>query len=82
MSPDDSSPQKADQYEHPDGTLEIVFAVEGGNVLTIREYQSVSQFERSIDDATYLGTHEGVLDIPDADYFRADADTDYVRKDE
>ncbi|WP_246988171.1 hypothetical protein [Halorientalis marina] len=72
MSPDESNPTKADQYDHPDGTLEVVFAVEDGKVLTIREYDSVSQFERNTSEATYAGSHHGVLNIPDLESFRED----------
>ncbi|NHN59401.1 MULTISPECIES: hypothetical protein [Halorussus] len=76
MTPDDGSdsadragPQKGDQYRHDDGTDEIVFAVEDGHVLAIREYRSVEEFERAVDDAEYVGVHEGVADLPGAEAF-------------
>lgn len=72
MSPDDSTPEKADQYEYPDGTVEVVFAVEEGRVLTIREYPDAERFARSTDAATYVGTHAGVGDLPGPEAFRED----------
>jgi hypothetical protein len=70
---DDADPRKADHYRHWDGSEEIVFAVEEGRVLTIREYESVEDFERTVEDAEYVGTHEGVADLPGAEAF-ADED--------
>lgn len=65
MEDDDHPPaSKADQYRHTDGTTEVVYALEGGEVLTIREYQSVDAFERRVADAEYLGEHPGVADLP------------------
>ena len=75
MAPDESSgdrasdPQKADHYRHRDGTDEIVFAVEEGNVLSVREYGSVDDFERAVADAKRVGTHEGVADLPGVEAF-------------
>jgi len=62
-------PRKGDQYEYPDGTVEIVFAVEDGRVLTIREYPDVESFTGDVDDAASAGTHEGVADLPEAEFF-------------
>lgn len=62
-------PTKGDQYEHPDGTVEIVFAVEDGRVLTIREYPDVDAFTDDVDDAASAGTHEGVADLPGPEFF-------------
>ena len=63
-------PVKADQYRHPDGTTEIVFAVEDETVLTFREYRDVETFRRAVARARYEGTHEGVAELPDAEEFR------------
>lgn len=59
------SVSKADEYRHPDGTTEVVYAVDDGAVLTIRAYESVEGFERAVADAEYLGEHPGVADLPD-----------------
>jgi hypothetical protein len=62
-------PTKGDQYEHPDGTVEIAFAVEDGRVLTIREYADVDSFTDAVEDAASTGTHGGVADLPDPEFF-------------
>jgi hypothetical protein len=76
MSSDSESetPAKGDEYALPNGSTEIVFHVEGGHVLTVREYESVDAFEESVSRGRYLGTREDVLSIPDADEF-ADAES-------
>ena len=66
---DGAGPQKADHYRHRDGTDEIVFAVEEGHVLSVREYGSVNDFERTVADAKRVGTHEGVADLPGVEAF-------------
>jgi hypothetical protein len=66
-------PQRADHYRHRDGTDEIVFAVEEGHVLAVREYRSVEDFERAVAAAEFVGTHEGVANLPGADAFADDA---------
>ncbi|WP_158056242.1 hypothetical protein [Halorussus halophilus] len=71
-SRESESPQKADHYRHDDGTDEIVFAVEEGRVLTIREYPDTDAFERAISDAEHVGTHDGVAGLPGADAFADD----------
>jgi hypothetical protein len=68
-SGDAGEPQKADHYRHRDGTDEIVFAVEEGHVLSVREYGSVDDFERAVADAEHVGTHEGVADLPGVEAF-------------
>lgn len=55
----------AAHYRHDDGTTEVVYVVEDGTVLTVREYPEVEAFERAVADARYLGEHEGVADLPD-----------------
>lgn len=61
--------RKADHYRHPDGTDEIVFAADEGHVLTVREYRRVEDFERAVADAEYVGTHEGVAELPGVEAF-------------
>jgi hypothetical protein len=81
MAPDeaddshDTDPKKADHYRHRDDTDEIVFAVENGHVLAIREYRSVEDFRNAVSDAEYVGTHEGVADLPGVEAF-AEGETD------
>lgn len=72
--PESEAPAKGDEYALPNGSTEIVFHVEGGHVLTVREYESVDAFEQSVSRGRYLGTREDVLSIPDADEF-ADAES-------
>ena len=72
MPEDVGLPEKADLYRHPDGTTEIVFAVEDGTVLTFREYRDEESFRRATADATYEGTHEGVANLPGVEAFRDD----------
>lgn len=63
------SPAKGDEYALPNGSTEIVFHVEDGHVLTVREYESVDAFEESVSKGRYTGTREDVLSIPDAEEF-------------
>lgn len=72
MSPDDADdgPRRADSYEHPDGTREVVFHVADGRVLTVREYPDREAFAAGVADATYAGRHEGVADLPGVEAFQ------------
>lgn len=76
--PDDSRDatdhRRADHYRHDDGTDEIIFAVEEGHVLTVREYRDVEDFERAVADAEYVGAHEGVLDLPGVEAFEDESE--------
>ena len=65
----ETDPRKADHYRHRDGTDEIVFAVEDGHVLAIREYRSVEDFRNAVEDAEFVGTHKGVEDLPSVEAF-------------
>ncbi|WP_276279158.1 hypothetical protein [Halorussus caseinilyticus] len=67
-----SDPEKADHYRHGGGTDEIVFAVEDGRVLAIREYPTVAAFERAVGDAEFVGVHEGVADLPGVEAFEGE----------
>lgn len=64
------SPKKAAEYRHDDGSAEIVFAVDDGRVLTVREYPDEPTFERATESAAYVGQHEGVSDLPGVEAFR------------
>lgn len=61
---------KAAEYRHDDGSVEIVFAVEDGRVLTVREYPDEAAFGDAVSTATYVGRHEGVADLPGVEAFR------------
>lgn len=64
------SVSEAAEYRHDDGPTEIVFAVDDGRVLTVREYPDESTFEDAIAAATYVGQHEGVAELPDVEAFQ------------
>ncbi|VTT88136.1 hypothetical protein DM2_1470 [Halorubrum sp. DM2] len=66
------SARKAAEYRHDDGSVEIVFAVDGGRVLTVREYPDEETFEAATEGAEYTGQHEGVSDLPGVEAFRDD----------
>ncbi|WP_331233294.1 hypothetical protein [Natronorarus salvus] len=74
MGTDDGapSPEKADHYRDGD-VEEIVFAVEEGRVLTIREYPTVEAFRESVADAEYVGEHPGVAELPGIEAFEDEA---------
>lgn len=61
---------EAAEYRHEDGSAEIVFAVEDGRVLTVREYPDEKTFEAAVETATYVGHHEGVAEVPDIEAFQ------------
>ncbi|WP_396613386.1 hypothetical protein ACH9L7_17310 (plasmid) [Haloferax sp. S1W] len=65
-----ATPAKGHQYERSSGTLEVVFAVEDGRVLTFREYPSIDLFHRSVADAQYTGENSAVKSLPGVDAFR------------
>lgn len=56
-------PQEGDEYQFPDGTVEVVSAIIDGRVLTVREYSDVEQFRESITDAEKRGTNPLVADL-------------------
>lgn len=60
---------EAAKYRYEDGTIEIVFVVEEGHVLTVREYPDEETFDENIGSATYEGQHEGVADLPSPEAF-------------
>jgi hypothetical protein len=76
MSDPDRSVTPAAQYRHPDGTVEVVYALEEGAVLTFREYPDESTFDAHLDDAEYLGEHPGVAALPGLDGAAADGESE------
>jgi hypothetical protein len=66
---DREDPVKGDEYVLPDGSTEIVFLVEDGRVLTVREYESIDSFEESVAGGRYLGTREEVAAMPGVEAF-------------
>ncbi|WP_254838786.1 hypothetical protein [Natronomonas marina] len=70
---DDTEPTTGRQYRHDDGIFEVVFEVEEGRVLTVREYPTREAFEDAVATATDAGIHEAVAELPDPAAF-VDAD--------
>ena len=66
---DSDSLTKGDQFRHPDGTVEVVFATAEGRLLTVKEYPDEETFRQGITDAEPAGRHEGVSSLPDAEAF-------------
>ena len=61
---------KADEYRHPDGTVEVIFAIEGDRVLTVREYPERERFREAVSAATSVGTNEAVESLPGVEAFQ------------
>lgn len=70
MEESGDSVKKAAEYQHDDGSVEIVFAVDDGRVLTLREYPDEATFDAAKESATYVGQHEGVEDLPGVEAFQ------------
>lgn len=71
MDPDEGiKPEKGEQYKHPDGLLEVVFAVDEDRVLTFREYPDIDSFAHEIGDAQYIGLNKEVSSMPGIETFR------------
>jgi len=62
-------PERGDTYRHDDGTVETVFAVVEGRILTVREYPSRAAFGDAVGVATYTGTNEEVEDLEEIHEF-------------
>ncbi len=62
-------PTEGAEYEHDDGTVEVVFAVAEGRVLTVREYPSESTFEAAVAAAAERGVNDDVAELS-VDEFR------------
>ncbi|MDR5674626.1 hypothetical protein RH858_15990 [Halalkaliarchaeum sp. AArc-GB] len=61
---------KADEYRHPDGTVEVIFAIEGDRVLTVREYPERDRFREAVSAATSVGTNDAVDSLPGVEAFQ------------
>jgi hypothetical protein len=72
MADKPTAPSESDWYRHDD-VDEIVFAVDDGHILTVREYPSFERFRDEVRQATYVGTHADVDNIPDVDEFKSDS---------
>lgn len=70
MTEKTNHPKKADQYRFADGTAEVVFAVEGGRILTFREYPDIETFREAVESGEFQGVHQGVEELPGVDAFR------------
>lgn len=68
----DDAPMKGDEYEHANGTTELVYHVEDGRVLTFREYPNFDAFSKEVDSALYRGCNEDVALLPGPESFAAD----------
>lgn len=69
----DHNPTEGDEYHHPTGAVEIVFATEAGRVLTVTEYPTVDRFADAVGAATYEGTNEAVATLPAVELFETGA---------
>ena len=67
-------PSKGDEYHHPDGVVEVVFATDPDRVLTVREYPGVAGFSDTVSGATYRGINDDVANLPPAEEFRDDTE--------
>ncbi|WP_138004398.1 hypothetical protein [Halalkalirubrum salinum] len=68
------SPEIGEQYTYSDGTIEIVFVVEDGRILTVREYPERELFDAAVADARQEGINEAVANLPDVKEFTQDDD--------
>ena len=71
MGFDESSiPEKGHQYRRSDGSIEVVFTVEDGRVLTFREYPDVESFASDVAEAEFTGINRAVESLPGLETFR------------
>lgn len=73
----DEDPAQGDEYHHADGTVEIVFAVEAGRVLTVKEYPNTDSFVGGTSNAKYKGLNQDIIDLPPAETFGQQDDTNH-----
>ena len=69
-SDEPAAPEKGHQYERSDGSIEVVFAVVDGRVLTFREYPDVESFTEDVAEAAYAGENRAVTELPGVEAFR------------
>lgn len=77
--PDSRSPEKGDEYALPDGSTEIVFLVEDGHVLTVREYESIDAFREVASRGRYVEMREDIRSLPDVEEF-SDSESETGKK--
>lgn len=66
---EDTPTYRGAEYRLPDGTIEIVFEVTAGRVLTVREYPTREAFMETMATAEYEGENREVANLPDVDAF-------------
>lgn len=84
--PNERDPRKGDEFVHPTGVREVVYAVVDGEILTFRQYPDVTAFERHNGEVSFFGIAEDVADLPSPldicrDHLDADPDL-FVADDE
>lgn len=57
------TPNVGDEFHHPDGTTETVFAIREGHVLTVREYRDIAAFQRAVEAADAAGSNPLVEEL-------------------
>lgn len=72
MGDSDDAIDRGDEYQHADGSREIVFETAEGRVLTVREYPSVEAFRAAVDRAEYAGIDPNVAGLPDVEEFEGE----------
>lgn len=65
-------PREGEIFRHDDGTLEVVFAVTDGRILTVKEYDHLDAFDAATSEAVLEGVSEDVEELslesfPDGD---------------
>lgn len=76
MTYEPEATSKGDEYRHTDGTREVVFALSGGRILTVKEYPDGEAFDDGVADATYVGVEEEIADLPDVSAFDPNEDAE------
>lgn len=57
------TPREGTIFRHDDGTREVVFAVAGGRILTVKEYEHPEAFAAATRAAAREGVSEDVADL-------------------
>lgn len=61
---EDHTPSKGDEYIHPSGVHEVVYAVVDGRILTVREYGDSAMFRMHNSEANYQGKNKMAIELP------------------
>lgn len=67
-------PHEGEEYQYEDGTVEVVFAVTEGRILTVREYAEVDDFWETVKGADPRGLNPLVKDLS-LDVFQDETET-------